>query len=44
MYGEDPDDRGWAGGTTNAVRYAVCDEKGPRSIPVEGLLPGNTSG
>ncbi len=43
MYGEDPDDRGWAGGTTNAVRYAVCDDKGPRSIPVEGLLPGNAS-
>jgi len=44
MYAEDPEDRGWAGGTTNAVRYAVCDEKGPRSIPVEGLLPGNTNG
>ncbi len=44
MYAEDPEDRGWAGGTTNAVRYAVCDEKGPRSIQVEGLLPGNTSG
>ncbi|HEY2798419.1 MAG TPA: N(4)-(beta-N-acetylglucosaminyl)-L-asparaginase [Thermoanaerobaculia bacterium] len=44
MYAEDPDDRGWAGGTTNAVRYAVCDDKGPRSIQVEGLLPGNTSG
>ena len=44
MYAEDPEDRGWAGGTTNAVRYAVCDEKGPRSIQVEGLLPGNTGG
>jgi len=44
MYAEDPEDRGWAGGTTNSVRYAVCDEKGPRSIQVEGLLPGNTSG
>ena len=44
MYAEDPEDRGWAGGTTNAVRYAVCDEKGPRSIQVEGLLPGNTNG
>src|SRR5262245_53895622 len=44
LYGEDPEDRGWAGGTTNAVRYAVCDENGPRSIPVEGLLPGTTGG
>jgi N4-(beta-N-acetylglucosaminyl)-L-asparaginase len=44
MYAEDPEDRGWAGGTTNAVRYAVCDEKGPRSVQVEGLLPGNTNG
>jgi N4-(beta-N-acetylglucosaminyl)-L-asparaginase len=43
MYAEDPEDRGWAGGTTNAVRYAVCDEKGPRSVQVEGLLPGNTN-
>ncbi|HEY1434841.1 MAG TPA: N(4)-(beta-N-acetylglucosaminyl)-L-asparaginase [Thermoanaerobaculia bacterium] len=41
MYAEDPDDRGWAGGTTNAVRYAVCDENGPRSLQVEGLLPGS---
>ncbi len=40
MYGEDPEDIGWAGGTTSAVRYAVCDENGPRSIPIEGLLPG----
>jgi N4-(beta-N-acetylglucosaminyl)-L-asparaginase len=44
MYAEDPDDKGWAGGTTNAVRYAVCDQNGPRSIPVEGLLPGSASG
>jgi N4-(beta-N-acetylglucosaminyl)-L-asparaginase len=43
MYGEDPEDKGWAGGKTNAVRYAVCDENGPRSIPVEGLLPGSVS-
>ncbi len=40
MYAEDPEDIGWAGGTTSAVRYAVCDENGPRSIPVDGLLPG----
>jgi N4-(beta-N-acetylglucosaminyl)-L-asparaginase len=44
MYAEDPDDKGWAGGTTNAVRYAVCDQNGPRSIPVEGLLPGSAGG
>jgi N4-(beta-N-acetylglucosaminyl)-L-asparaginase len=44
MYGEDPEDKGWAGGTTNAVRYAVCDANGPRSIPVEGLLPGSAGG
>ena len=43
MYAEDPDDRGWAGGTTNAVRYGICDENGPRSVQVEGLLPGNAS-
>jgi hypothetical protein len=34
---------GRAGGKTNAARYAVCDENGPRSIPVEGLLPGSAS-
>jgi N4-(beta-N-acetylglucosaminyl)-L-asparaginase len=34
MYGEDPEDRGWAGNKTNAVQYAVCDANGPRSIPV----------
>jgi N4-(beta-N-acetylglucosaminyl)-L-asparaginase len=44
MYAEDPDDKGWAGGTTNAVRYGVCDENGPRTIQVEGLLPGSASG
>ncbi len=44
MYGENPDDIGWAGGKTKAVRYAVCDRNGPRSIPVEGLLPGNANG
>jgi len=26
------------------VRYAVCDRNGPRSIPVEGFLPGNANG
>jgi len=35
--------RGWAGNTTNKVRFAVCDEKGPRSPNVEPLLPGTAS-
>jgi N4-(beta-N-acetylglucosaminyl)-L-asparaginase len=43
MYAEDPDDIGWAGGKTSAVRYAVCDANGARSPQVEGLLPGNAS-
>jgi N4-(beta-N-acetylglucosaminyl)-L-asparaginase len=40
MYAEDPEEKGWAGEKGSAVRYAVCDEKGPRMIQVEGLLPG----
>jgi N4-(beta-N-acetylglucosaminyl)-L-asparaginase len=40
MYAEDEDEKGWAGEKGITVRYAVCDEKGPRSVPVEGLLPG----
>ena len=44
MYGESPEDKGWAGNKTNQIQYAVCDENGPRSIPVEGLLPGSASG
>ncbi len=40
MYAEDRDDNGWAGAKTSAVRYGVCDANGPRSVPVEGLLPG----
>jgi N4-(beta-N-acetylglucosaminyl)-L-asparaginase len=43
MYAEDPDDIGWAGGKTAAVRYAVCDANGARSPQVEGLLPGSAS-
>jgi N4-(beta-N-acetylglucosaminyl)-L-asparaginase len=44
MYGEDPGERGWAGQTsTQYVRYAVCDENGPRMVNVEGLLPGTAS-
>ena len=40
MYAEDEEERGWAGETGRAVRYALCDEKGPRSLQVEGLLEG----
>jgi N4-(beta-N-acetylglucosaminyl)-L-asparaginase len=44
MYGEDEGERGWAG-QTNAqfVRYCVCDDKGPRMVNVEGLLPGTAT-
>jgi N4-(beta-N-acetylglucosaminyl)-L-asparaginase len=44
LYGESEDERGWAGAKGRQVRFAVCDEKGPRSIPVEGLLPGTPAG
>ena len=40
MYAEDDDEKGWAGETGRAVRYALCDEKGPRTLQVEGLLEG----
>jgi N4-(beta-N-acetylglucosaminyl)-L-asparaginase len=41
MYGEDEGERGWAGqAATQFVRYAVCDENGPRMLNMEGLLPG----
>ena len=44
MYGEDPGERGWAGQTTTQfVKYAVCDENGPRMLNCEGLLPGTAS-
>ena len=43
LYGEDDDERGWAGNTTKKVRYAVCDEKGPRHMNVEPLLPGTVT-
>ena len=44
MYAEDEDERGWAGETGRRVRFAVCDEKGPRTLQVEGLLPGTPAG
>jgi N4-(beta-N-acetylglucosaminyl)-L-asparaginase len=41
MYGEDNNDRGWAGQQqARKVRYAVCTEKGPQTLNVEPLLPG----
>jgi N4-(beta-N-acetylglucosaminyl)-L-asparaginase len=42
MYPEDNDDRGWAGQPAGRrqVRYAMCDENGPRTIPCEGLIQG----
>jgi N4-(beta-N-acetylglucosaminyl)-L-asparaginase len=44
MYAEEADERGWAGETGRRVRYAVCDAKGPRTLQVEGLLPGTPGG
>lgn len=44
MYGEDEGERGWAGQTTTQfVKFAVCDERGPRMENCEGLLPGTAS-
>ncbi len=41
MYGEDEDQRGYAGQTdTRFVLYSVCDENGPRNVRCDGLLPG----
>ncbi len=44
MYADDADEKGWAGETGTRVRYAVCDQNGPRQVQVEGLLPGVKSG
>ncbi len=44
MYALEDDERGWAGETGRRVRYAVCDARGPRTLQVEGLLPGSPSG
>jgi N4-(beta-N-acetylglucosaminyl)-L-asparaginase len=40
MYAEDEGERGFAGQKEMFVRYAVCDENGPRMVNCEGLLPG----
>ena len=43
MYGEDDDEKGWAGQTdTRFVRYCFCDENGPQIANVEPLLPGTS--
>jgi N4-(beta-N-acetylglucosaminyl)-L-asparaginase len=44
MYALEDDEKGWAGETGRRVRYAVCDAKGPRTLQVEGLLPGTPTG
>ena len=44
MYAEDADEKDWAGEKGRRVRYAVCDEKGPRHLQVEGLIPGTPAG
>ena len=44
MYALEDDEKGWAGETGRRVRYAVCDAKGPRTLQVEGLLPGTPNG
>jgi len=41
LYGEDDEERGWAGQTDGrVVRYAVCTDNGAEILPCEPLLPG----
>lgn len=41
MYAEDDNERGWAGQTDGRrVRYAVCTQDGPKTLPCDGLIPG----
>ncbi len=41
LYGEDPDEKGWAGQMdTQFVRYSICNENGPQNLNCEPLLPG----
>jgi N4-(beta-N-acetylglucosaminyl)-L-asparaginase len=41
MYAEDDNDRGWAGQTDGRrVRYALCTQDGPATLPCEGLISG----
>jgi N4-(beta-N-acetylglucosaminyl)-L-asparaginase len=41
MYAESSEEMGWAGELGKRVRYAVCDQNGPRQAQVEGLIPGS---
>jgi N4-(beta-N-acetylglucosaminyl)-L-asparaginase len=40
LYGEDPEETGWAGENGRRVRFAVCTENGPETRRCDGLLPG----
>lgn len=41
MYAEDDNERGWAGQTDGRrVRYALCTQDGPATLPCEGLIAG----
>ena len=41
LYGEDDEERGWAGQTEGrVVRYSICTENGAETLPCEPLLPG----
>ena len=41
MYGEDPEEKGWAGqNDSQFVQYAVCTEKGAQTLNCDALLEG----
>lgn len=40
MYGEDEDERGYAGNDSQFVMFSICDENGPQTLRCEPLLPG----
>jgi len=45
LYGESEDEKGWAGQTQGRqVRYSVCTENGPQTLPCEALLAGTPQG
>jgi len=45
MYGEDQDERGYAGQTDSQfAQYSYCDENGPQTVRCEPLLPGTPQG
>jgi N4-(beta-N-acetylglucosaminyl)-L-asparaginase len=41
LYAESIEEKGWAGEPGKRVRYAICDQSGPRVVQVEGLIPGS---